>query len=182
MKRLTCLSVALVAAALEATAMSPCIAQSSSSDCASYQYPEDSVIRDIEDNCAAMPWMIGCSVWQACDSGKIKKTSPYCAPFSILASSCVDDGMENMSGCLAYVKLCKPDSKVRQCAEHPPIPLVVHTAKSQVRPRKDERCLLTIAVHAPTRRILGEAKDSSIESKSDLWKLPYPHFEHIQSA
>jgi hypothetical protein len=115
-----------------ASAMAPCVTQSSTPQCASYQYPEDSVVRDIEDNCAAMPWMIACGVWQACQAGKISGTSPYCSPFSVLASSCVDKGMQSMSGCLAYTQLCKADSKVKQCTDHPPIPRVVHTSQSQV--------------------------------------------------
>jgi hypothetical protein len=118
----------LVASSRAATS---CIDDPTQASCASYQY--DGAAEDIKTNCFMMPWMIGCGVNSMCKNGSIPDSSPYCQPFSILATSCVDDGMADMGGCMNYTKLCSSGSVVKQCTQQPPIPRVVHTSSSQVR-------------------------------------------------
>ena len=110
-----------------------CITDPTMASCDSYVYPEDQVIADIQLNCQQMPWMIGCSVWDACMDGSMGEDNRYCNPFSVLSTQCVDQGMEMMGGCLNYVGMCRTGSMVPQCDEFPPIPNVVSTVPSQVR-------------------------------------------------
>lgn len=126
------LALALAPGALAQGQQSPCLTDPSQPSCAAYTLPAAEIEADIENNCQAMSWMIGCSVRSACADGRIPSSSPYCAPFSILATSCVDFDMDGMRGCQNYVALCTRDSVVPQCSEHPPIPRVVHTMASQV--------------------------------------------------
>ena len=129
------LALAPAARAQAAQQASPCLTDPSQPQCANYVYPAASIEQDIDSNCQAMPWMVGCSVRRACAEGRLPSGSPYCAPFSVLATSCVDAHMDGMRGCLSYIALCSRDSAVPQCSEHLPIPRVVHTMASQVRPR-----------------------------------------------
>jgi hypothetical protein len=121
----------LLVAPVGGNAASTCLADPTQASCSSYVYPEDKIVADIGLNCQQMPWMVGCSVWNACQAGKMS-SSQYCAPFSVLASSCLDEGMGNMRGCLGYTKLCSTGSRVKQCTDYPGIPQVVQTAASQV--------------------------------------------------
>jgi hypothetical protein len=44
----------------------PCVVNSSAPSCAAYEYPPASINSDLADLCTAMPYMPGCTIWQAC--------------------------------------------------------------------------------------------------------------------
>jgi hypothetical protein len=110
----------------------PCAVDPTSTSCVSYNYPDDLAIADIKMNCEMMPFMIGCSVWRACQRGDMDADSKSCKPFSVLASLCIDQGMSGMSGCKVYTPLCVPASVVTQCREQSAIPRMVSTNPTQV--------------------------------------------------
>jgi hypothetical protein len=111
--------------------MPMCATMPSMADCASYMYPDDRSQQDIAANCEAMPFMVSCSVWQACKDGHM--SGDICAPFNILASSCQDEGMKNMPGCAVYTPMCldAAGSVVQQC-EGAGIARLVSTMPTQV--------------------------------------------------
>ncbi|KXZ51586.1 hypothetical protein GPECTOR_12g549 [Gonium pectorale] len=104
-----------------------CVLNSSLPECAGYTYPLESIVADITNLCTAMPYMPGCTVGLACQTGKV--TGMFCAPFSLLASICAD--MPGMTGCRAYRTLCAAGSVVPQCAAFPAIPGLPSTMQAE---------------------------------------------------
>ncbi|GIL46468.1 hypothetical protein Vafri_3456 [Volvox africanus] len=108
--------------------ISPCIANSSLPECASYEYPTTSISADIASLCNMMPYMPSCTMAQACKAGNV--TGDFCRPMTLLATICVD--MPSMSGCKSYVALCKNTSVVQQCRSFPAIPGLPTTAQARL--------------------------------------------------
>jgi hypothetical protein len=64
-----------------------------------------------------MDWMPGCSLFQRCNSTNVQASvqsnnqqHAFCHPMSLLADICVDDGMDRMAGCEAYLTHCNSTS------------------------------------------------------------------------
>ncbi|GFR45649.1 hypothetical protein Agub_g7059 [Astrephomene gubernaculifera] len=95
-----------------------CVTNSSLPRCASYEYPAVSIAADLISLCNDMPYMPGCTVMSACQSGTV--TGDFCRPFTLLSSICYD--MPGMSGCKSYRTLCAANSVVPQCTQFPAIP------------------------------------------------------------
>ena len=95
--------------------MPACATDPTAAECASYVYPAERAIADIVTNCEAMPFMVACNVWTACEAGNME--GDICEPFNILASTCQDEGMSGMPGCPVYTPMCltATDSVVEQC-------------------------------------------------------------------
>jgi len=55
-----------MAAAAPATSESSCIRNPTTHNCTDYKYPEASIQADMHELCDMMPYMIGCSIWRAC--------------------------------------------------------------------------------------------------------------------
>jgi hypothetical protein len=126
-------TVLLAAAASARAGVPACVRDPAQASCTTYKYPDASAIQDITKNCFEMPWMIGCGIRGGCQNGTVPKSSPYCTPFSVLASSCADHEMDGMAGCQNYMSLCSSHSVVKQCNDVGPVPSLVHTTESQVR-------------------------------------------------
>ncbi|KAG2432990.1 hypothetical protein HXX76_008718 [Chlamydomonas incerta] len=104
-----------------------CVADGSSPMCVSYVYPDASVAADLVNLCAAMPYMPGCSIRDACRAGTV--TGDFCRPMTLLASICLD--MPSMGGCKSYRGLCRNSTVVQQCRDFPAIPGLPTTKEAQ---------------------------------------------------
>lgn len=77
--------------------------------------------------CASLPSMVGCSLWQQCSSGAASGT--FCQPFSVLGSICAANSA--VDGCGRWAALCTtPGSVVRQCLTAAPIRGVLATSQA----------------------------------------------------
>jgi hypothetical protein len=159
-----------VAAPAEAPASSSslvdrCISDGRASDpaCADARYPEDRAEADVATLCRAMPDMAGCTLRRLCKSGgapssSSSSSSPFCEPFSLLASLCEE--MPTMRGCGAYVALCgrernaplPPPQPIAQCRQHPAPEKLVGSddARRLVREACAEMPMAGCALCAPT--------------------------------
>ncbi|PSC76967.1 CTR type copper ion transporter [Micractinium conductrix] len=109
----------------------PCYANPSDAACADFQRSDADWTNDIEMLCAAMPYMIGCSLWRQCTSGKAVAGSKYCAMPSLVGDICGPDEMSRMKGCEAYDALCAPGTAVQQCLVPGTAPNVLTTFASK---------------------------------------------------
>ncbi|KAG2448735.1 hypothetical protein HYH02_006089 [Chlamydomonas schloesseri] len=104
-----------------------CVADGTNPMCVSYVYPNTSVAADLTNLCAAMPYMPGCSIRDACRAGTV--TGDFCRPMTLLASICLD--MPSMGGCKSYRGLCRNGTVVQQCRDFPVIPGLPTTKEAQ---------------------------------------------------
>ncbi|PNW77387.1 hypothetical protein CHLRE_10g434350v5 [Chlamydomonas reinhardtii] len=104
-----------------------CVADGTNPMCVSYVYPNTSVAADLLNLCAAMPYMPGCSIRDACRVGTV--TGDFCRPMTLLASICLD--MPTMGGCKSYRGLCGNGTVVQQCRDFPAIPGLPTTKEAQ---------------------------------------------------
>lgn len=102
-----------------------CYVDPTSPDCILFKQSNEDSLNDINVLCTAMPYMIGCSLHQACEDDS-NNTSGACSPFSLLSDLCLD--MPGMKGCVRYNALCgTPGSVVEQCTVEAPIGKVLLT-------------------------------------------------------
>ena len=111
--------------------MPRCVKSPNSASCQSYEYPDNMARKDIAAVCDAMPFMIACGLWDACENGELPD-SPYCEPFVVLATACKDEGMSGMDGCASYTSMCGGRTRVDQCSEQSPVPNMLQTTETQV--------------------------------------------------
>lgn len=98
--------------AMNFTSPDACVADPTQADCASYTLPQKQAIQDVGGLCAAMPYMVGCSLNNACENGTA--SGALCDPFVILATICYE--MPGMRDCANYNSLCStPGSVVEEC-------------------------------------------------------------------
>ena len=101
------------------TSDSSCYNDPSKEECKTFEMTEEEIQSDLSNLCAAMPYMVGCSLWKQCNTSAAK--GPYCHPFRLLGTICED--MPSMTGCKSYLDLCNPeDSVVEQCTAEQPVP------------------------------------------------------------
>ncbi|GLI59301.1 hypothetical protein VaNZ11_001154 [Volvox africanus] len=105
-----------------------CVTDSSSTLCASYEYPLANITSDLNSLCTSMAYMPGCTIRAACQAGNV--TGDFCRPMTLLATICLD--MPNMSGCKSYIALCKNTSVVQQCRSFSDIPGLPTTAQARL--------------------------------------------------
>lgn len=107
----------------------PCYADPSQPDCALFGRDHPDVVADRTSLCAAMGFMVGCTLMRECTNGTADAASPYCKGWSHVAALCTD--MPRMRGCEAWGALCGPGvanrTVVEQCSDPPPIPGVLTT-------------------------------------------------------
>lgn len=118
--------------AAPAPALVGCFEDPTSNSCQDFTMSDDDVLADMKDLCVtpgpSMPYMLACSLWAACQAGTAN--GPYCAPFSLLGTGCVD--MPRMSGCRRYRALCgNPATVVQQCKATPPLPKALTTKQAR---------------------------------------------------
>jgi hypothetical protein len=92
---------------------SPCVTMPGAATCASYKYPHNYAVADLNNLCTAMPFMAGCSVAKACaaagagpdnptgsGAAMVSRSNPsVCRVFNQVATVCkLDTGMSRMSG------------------------------------------------------------------------------------
>ncbi|KAG0319849.1 hypothetical protein BGZ99_004883 [Dissophora globulifera] len=82
-----------------------CLVTPSDPSCVAFELPAATTKAALDDLCAQMPYMPGCSLYKSCQASS--KTDQWCMPFSILADICAVD-MPGMQGCQSYVSLCGP--------------------------------------------------------------------------
>ncbi|KAI8849065.1 Ctr copper transporter family-domain-containing protein [Chytridium lagenaria] len=98
--------------------------------CEGFEIPLRNATLSVTNLCNAMDWMPGCTVRDACyEDSRLNATAEFCHPVSVLADICSRD-MPRMRGCSSYGKLCKQGSRVRQCADHLPLPYIPTTKES----------------------------------------------------
>jgi hypothetical protein len=112
--------------------MPECAKDPTVASCRTFVYPDESAKMDIQTNCQAMPFMVGCSIWNACESGEMGPDNKLCQPFQVLATTCNDQGMSGMAGCHVYTPMCSTGSVVAQCTGAG-LQRMVHTMQTQVR-------------------------------------------------
>lgn len=134
--------------------MPECVMNPKKASCSSYEYPEDMARDDIASLCDAMPYMIACGLWEACEAGDLPD-SPYCHPFTVLATGCNDEGMSGMEGCAGYNAMCVDGTRVAQCRERRPVPSMLQTTETQVSSENwSLECLSCVSSQARRRMLL----------------------------
>lgn len=113
----------------------PCYTTPSDPACASYRRSHADVMADRASLCAAMDFMVGCTLMHECQDGLADVNGTYCRPWSHVGALCMD--MSRMKGCEAWNALCGANatgSVVEMCMDPPPVPGVLTTmdAKMQI--------------------------------------------------
>lgn len=98
----------------------PCYTAPDAPSCATFNRTDADWTDDLTQLCAAMPFMVGCTLWKQCEADTA--AGAYCELPSLAGDICTED-MTAMKGCEAYNALCGSNSTVvEQCLSAGPIP------------------------------------------------------------
>jgi copper transporter 1 len=117
----------MMAHPITAQTTSPCFENPTQQSCRSFTMPEQDILTQLTGLCTAMPYMVGCSLWNSCKSSTADGL--YCQPMSLYGTICEE--MSEMTDCTPYNQLCfTPGSVVEQCKNPGPLPGAVTTTKT----------------------------------------------------
>ncbi|GAB4822917.1 hypothetical protein N2152v2_009963 [Parachlorella kessleri] len=107
----------------------PCYTDPSVEGCRSFRRGHMDIVADRDSLCAAMDFMVGCTLSHECTNGTTNANSTYCKPWSLVGDLCLD--MPGMDGCEAWNALCGKGvanvTVVDMCKDPAPVPDVLTT-------------------------------------------------------